>query len=456
MRYRYSKYLNALIFIGDVLLLNASYLLTYYILHHSIGVFSEQLKLLLFSNTSWALLAIIGRNYVISRISTISMIIRQVIRFSLVHLLALTALVFFNNSFSYSRELIILNYAFFPVFLILWRAIFIYIIRIYRKYGFNYRNVVIVGYGDVSYELNKFFRLHPEFGYKFLGYFDENPITGRSIALSELENYVEENKVDEIYCCLPYVKYSKIQNLIDFGERNLIKVKLIADFRGFINKGIEMEAYDGIPVMNVTSFPLDIRKNQFIKRSFDIAFSSLVILLIFSWLFPVLAILIKLDSRGPVFFKQKRTGKKNGAFWCWKFRTMIVNDEADNKQACQNDERVTRLGRILRKTSLDELPQFINVFLGNMSVVGPRPHMLNHTKEYSKKVEKFMVRHFVKPGITGLAQTRGYRGETVNVVSMKNRVKLDRFYIQNWSLLLDIKIIILTMTSLLKEDKNAY
>lgn len=456
MKYRYSKYLNILIFIGDLLFLNSTYLLSFYIKYGSLTDLVILDDFMLYGNVAWIILALIGKNYVISRISTISMIIRQVVRFTIVHLLLVTSIIVFNRNFNYSRELIIYVYLIFPTLLILWRALFIYSIRVYRKYGFNYRNVVIVGYGEIAIELNKFFRLHPEFGFNFLAYFDERNEEEKAIGIDQLETYVDNNKVDEIYCCLPYVKYTKIQDLIDFGERNLIKVKLISDFRGFVNKGIEIETYDGIPVMNVTSFPLDIKKNQFIKRSFDIAFSVFSIVLIFSWLFPLIALAIWLDSKGPVFFKQKRTGKKNDAFWCLKFRTMYLNEDSDKKQASQNDERVTRVGKFLRKSSLDEIPQFINVFLGNMSVVGPRPHMLHHTREYSQKIEKFMARHFVKPGITGLAQTRGYRGETEKVIYMKNRVKLDRFYIDNWTLLLDLKIILLTVVSLVKGDKNAY
>jgi lipopolysaccharide/colanic/teichoic acid biosynthesis glycosyltransferase len=178
--------------------------------------------------------------------------------------------------------------------------------------------------------------------------------------------------------------------------------------------------------------------------------------LVFSWLYPIIAIAIKLNSRGPVFFRQRRTGQNNQEFWCFKFRTMHINDEADHKQASRNDSRITAVGAFLRRTSLDELPQFLNVLRGEMSIVGPRPHMLKHTEEYSKVIGKFMARHFVKPGVTGLAQSKGYRGETKDIIDMKNRVKLDRFYIENWSFLLDIKIIIQTIFELLRTSEKAY
>jgi lipopolysaccharide/colanic/teichoic acid biosynthesis glycosyltransferase len=201
---------------------------------------------------------------------------------------------------------------------------------------------------------------------------------------------------------------------------------------------------------------LDDVKNRVVKRGFDILFSFAFIVFILSWLYPLLAILIKLDSKGPILFRQPRTGKGNNDFLCYKFRTMKVNSDSDKVQASRGDSRITRFGRFLRRTSLDEFPQFFNVFMGDMSVVGPRPHMLSHTREYSKRVEKFMARHFVKPGITGLAQAKGYRGETKELLQMKNRVKLDRFYVENWSLLFDIKILMLTAVTLYKERDKAF
>jgi Undecaprenyl-phosphate glucose phosphotransferase len=259
-----------------------------------------------------------------------------------------------------------------------------------------------------------------------------------------------------VYCCLPYVDYKNIRELIDFGDESLVKIKLLTDFRGFSSKGVALQRYDHIPILSVTSTPLDDWKNRVLKRTFDIVFSFLVIVCVFSWLFPLIAILIKLESKGPVFFKQKRTGQDNKDFYCYKFRSMSVNDEADAVQAKRNDSRITKFGNFLRKSSIDELPQFFNVFVGNMSVIGPRPHMLKHTEEYSRKVEKFMARHFVKPGITGLAQAKGFRGETTHLHQMRNRVKLDRFYVENWSLFLDMKILGLTTITMLKGDDNAF
>jgi putative colanic acid biosynthesis UDP-glucose lipid carrier transferase len=182
----------------------------------------------------------------------------------------------------------------------------------------------------------------------------------------------------------------------------------------------------------------------------------MVILFVFSWLFPILAILIKLESKGPIFFKQMRSGRDNHAFLCYKFRSMKVNKHLEHRQATLGDPRITKVGTFLRKTSLDELPQFFNVLLGNMSVVGPRPHMLTHTEQYSQLIDQFMVRHFLKPGITGWAQINGLRGETKTTEAMLERVEADVWYLENWTFLLDIKIVLNTILKSITGDKNAY
>jgi putative colanic acid biosynthesis UDP-glucose lipid carrier transferase len=185
-------------------------------------------------------------------------------------------------------------------------------------------------------------------------------------------------------------------------------------------------------------------------------FSGAVMLFILSWLIPLLALLVKLESRGPVFFVQHRTGRNNETFRCLKFRSMYVNNDANSKQATRNDRRFTKIGRILRKTNLDEMPQFFNVFMGDMSIVGPRPHMLKHTEEYSAIIQKYMIRHFLKPGITGWAQVNGYRGEITDELHLRKRIEHDIWYMENWSVYLDLRIIFLTVFNTIKGDKNAF
>jgi len=409
-------------------------------------------------NAIWLLLVTITKAYDLPRTERISTRIYQILGLIALHGLLIAGLWVSTKAYFYSREFLLLTYAFFSLFMLVWRISLLYALRIYRKSGLNYRRVIVYGYGDIAHELEAFFRVHPEYGYQFEGYFDDDQLNAHCVkgSYKDIQEYVLSNKIDEIYCCLPYVDYKNIKELIEFGDESLVKIKLLTDFRGFSSKGIVLERYAHIPILSVTTTPLDDWKNRFIKRGFDIVFSLLVIIIIFSWLFPLVALLIKLESRGPVFFKQKRTGLNNRDFYCYKFRSMDISQNAHDKQATRNDDRITRLGNFLRKSSIDELPQFFNVLMGNMSVIGPRPHMLKHTEEYAKKVEKFMVRHFVKPGITGLAQAKGFRGETKHLHQMRNRVKLDRFYVENWSIFLDFKILGLTTISILKGNENAF
>jgi exopolysaccharide biosynthesis polyprenyl glycosylphosphotransferase len=231
---------------------------------------------------------------------------------------------------------------------------------------------------------------------------------------------------------------------------------LLPDIKGLVFDELELEFYSNLPVISFRREPLQNEMNAAVKRMFDVVFASVILFGICSWLFPLIAFLIKLDSRGPVFFLQKRSGRAGKDFQCLKFRTMVVNDEADTRQATRNDDRITRLGRFLRETNIDELPQFINVLLGDMSVVGPRPHMLKHTQEYSKTISNYMLRHLIKPGVTGLAQAKGYRGQTDDNYSMKNRVRVDILYIERWTFLLDIKVIWLTVLNMFQGEDNAY
>src|SRR5699024_8491757 len=223
-----------------------------------------------------------------------------------------------------------------------------------------------------------------------------------------------------------------------------------------LSRKMIMEYYGVLPIISLRKIAVDESLNKIVKRAFDIIMSLLVLVGILSWLTPLLAILIKLDSRGPVFFKQKRNGLDYQEFYCYKFRSMHPNLTADLHQVSRGDQRITRVGRFLRKTSLDELPQFLNVLFGDMSVVGPRPHMVSHTHMYAEKIDKFMVRHFIKPGITGLAQVSGYRGEVETEKDIINRVKYDIFYLENWSLFLDLKIIFLTIYNIIKGEDKAY
>lgn len=328
-----------------------------------------------------------------------------------------------------------------------------YFLKKYRKYyNGNYRNVVVLGNNKQSKTLETFFNTQLEYGFKHLKTFS---VKGKKDIKLCFE-YVLQNDVNEIYCSISSLSDKEILDVISFADNNLITLKFMPDTKNVIFRNFKYEYYNYIPILSLRNIPLDDSLNKLVKRLFDIIFSLLVILFVLSWLTPIIALLIKLESKGPIFFSQSRTGINNKQFFCYKFRSMTVNKESNTIQATKNDKRVTKIGKFIRKTSIDELPQFFNVFLGNMSVVGPRPHMVSHTNKYAKSVDKFMVRHFVKPGITGLAQVSGFRGEIESKTDIINRVKYDIFYIENWSLLLDFKIIFLTINNVFKGEEKAY
>lgn len=457
--HRNSTYINRINLFGDLLVLNTAFILSYLLKFDTMEglATTSYLDLWLYVNVGWLLIALFFKPHELVRTSSFLHTLRKYVVYGLLHLSFIASLWVLFKAYHYSREQLLITYLLFFAFLFLWKLSLIYVLRAYRRMGFNYRKVIIVGYGGLGRSLKMYFDRHPEFGYQFLGYFDRKYVGKDSLGtVQDIAAYVVANEVDQIYCCMPNVRYSVVDKLVDFAEENLIKIKVIADIKGFSKKSFSLEHYDGIPILDISALPLDNLTNRVAKRTFDIVFSSLVIIGIFSWLFPLLAVAVKISSPGPVFFKQKRTGKDGKSFWCYKFRSMRLNLDADGMQATKNDRRITKVGAFMRKTSLDELPQFINVFLGNMSTVGPRPHMLLHTKEYSKLVEKFMARHFVKPGITGLAQAKGYRGETEQLGEMEGRVRLDRFYVENWSFYFDLRIIIQTIVSMVKGEEKAY
>lgn len=458
MARRYSHYTKSLVFLGDLLVLNGIFITLYLTNHFIIATYQRSwFTFLAVINLSWLTIVFFTNPYRVSRGYHITEIVRDISYSVIQHFFVTCTLIYlleFELIHKWGPPLV---YSAFLIFEIIWRLVFYYAVESFRLKGHNYRKVIVLGYGELSKKLEKFFSAHPEYGFRLMGVFDnDHPSSGVFSEIEQLKNYIKENEIDEIYCCLPYLKYGTIKSIVEWGEDHFVKIKIIMDFRAFSFKGIEFERYDMIPVLSLSSIPLDDRKNQVIKRAFDLIFSIFVIIVIFSWLFPLLFTAILLDSRGPIFFKQKRSGKENKEFTCYKFRTMRLNAQADSLQATKNDPRVTRVGRFLRKTSLDELPQFFNVLEGTMSVVGPRPHPIKLNEKFLPLVNKYMARHYTKPGITGLAQVKGYRGETREIEDMKNRVKLDRFYIDNWSFQLDVKIIFETVSMVFKGSEKAY
>ena len=330
------------------------------------------------------------------------------------------------------------------------------VLRKYRASGNNYQNAIIVGKGSTSPRLVDVLRIRKDFGINFLGYFDDQADCEQTRGgIEDLFEKVPKMDVDLIYIH-EKLEASLVKRVIDFADENYIKVKMIPGKSLQLEKSLSFSRYGDFFVINVNDIPLDHPLNSIAKRVFDLAFASFVTVFILSWLIPLVGLLIKLESRGPVFFIQKRNGLNNKVFNCLKIRSMTPNDYADSHQAIKGDPRVTRIGAFLRNTSLDEMPQFLNVLMGSMSIVGPRPHTLPMNDTFRTQIERYNSRHKIKPGITGLAQVRGYRGEIENSFQIRSRVRLDYFYINNWSFLLDLEIMVKTVYELLFNRENAY
>lgn len=458
MVHQYSKFLHPLYLIGDLILLNLAFFLSYFIKFSNLDlfIFNPYFFLLVFFNIIWIFVSVLLDNHEKNRMATNWSITKKIGKALILHLAAITTILLFIKVTYFSRLHLFYSYTIFAILLLTWRLTFIYLLRLYRKKGYNLRSYIIVGFNKPGQTLYKLFNKHPEFGFSFQGYFDnyskDDLVKGN---IADIPNFVSKNGIDEIYCSIVDINKPYVKELVKFGDANLVRVKLLASTP---NEGKSQKfhplQYGDINVFNIRKEPLNNSFSIIVKRIFDIIFSSLVMICILSWLLPLIAILIKLDSKGPVFFLQKRGGKNGKHFRCIKFRTMYHKPQSEFKLATKNDSRITKVGKFLRKTSLDEFPQFINVFLGDMTVVGPRPHALQVDDTYRKIVNKYMARYFVKPGVTGLSQVKGYRGRDEDV--MPFRVKLDIFYIENWSLFFDIKIIFLTVLNMIRGEENAF
>jgi putative colanic acid biosynthesis UDP-glucose lipid carrier transferase len=330
------------------------------------------------------------------------------------------------------------------------------LLRQYRSQGNNYQNAVIVGKGGTSPKLADVFRIRKDFGINFLGYFDDHAECSQT--RGGIGDFFEEaNALDlDLIYIHEHLEPSLVKRVIDFADENYIKVKMIPGSSLQLEKNLSFSRYGDFFVINVNEIPLDHALNSLAKRAFDLVFAGLVTVFILSWLIPLVGLLIKLESRGPVFFIQKRNGINNQVFNCLKFRSMTPNDYADIQQATKNDPRVTRIGAFLRNSSLDEMPQFLNVLMGDMSIVGPRPHTIPMNETFRTQIDRYNSRHKIRPGITGLAQVRGFRGEIENSHQIRSRVRLDYFYINNWSFLLDMSIMVKTIHELVFNRENAY
>jgi putative colanic acid biosynthesis UDP-glucose lipid carrier transferase len=448
---RYSKYIRPISILLDLAVINV---LPFY--------FFEGLNLdfhwfLPYQTVVWIAIAFLIKFYAVFRFTMPVDILSKLVRQGVLFLLMVIAFFPFAKETIFSGRAIALYLSTAMVCITVFKWLLFYYLKKYRIItGSNFRNAVIIGYTPEAIRLKQLFEERNDFGYRFLGFFSDKKsnenIKGK---LDQLYPFVINNKVDEIYCSLNEISNEQLKSLVEFADENKKSIKFIPDTKEIFAKNLKIDYYGFFPVLSLQRTMLHEPVVKGFKRAFDIAFSLFIIFGVLIRRVPILAIIIKLESKGPVFFKQGRPGIDETEFFCFKFRSMKINNITE-KEASKNDPRVTKIGRILRKTSMDELPQFINVLKGDMSVVGPRPHLWSQNKAYGSKIKKYMVRHYVKPGITGLAQVRGFRGEIETDEDMINRIKFDVFYIENWSFLLDIKIILQTVINIFKGEEKAY
>ena len=441
---RFQSYFPILYYLGELLII----------------VFSTEIMLLLtytdwsYLNTLfisfWFLFSILFRSHVLGRGIENRKIIKTTFEslFFFSGFVCILNVLFFNLQFNIFTIITAIGVFYFSM--LTYRLFVNFVLGRYRAFGGNILRCMIVGVNSHGLDLYNEILKHPQLGYRVKGIFGfkkkfskekiDVPFLGKLIDLS-----------DDIYSNFDTIFFSdklssKAQSfLLSKADEFNLKANVIPDLVAHDVNNFFISKIESVPYININKLPLDNFYNQYIKRTFDIIFSSLISIFFLSWMIPIFGLLIKITSKGPVFFIQKREGFKGTFFKCIKFRTMNLNQESDSKWADDNDVRLTKIGKILRLTALDEMPQFINVLIGDMSVVGPRPHPINLNKEYESKIILFNKRHRFKPGITGLAQSKGFSGFISGLNDMRSRVRMDVFYFKNWSIILDLKIIIMTV-----------
>ena len=460
MKNRFLFSMCYLLAIWDLIVINFVFFQTAYVYSSIMNVTSLYNYKLIFININliWVLCSTIVRLYKYDNLENTYSLFKCITKSLLIHFSFGIFFIILLNPAEISTAFVFAFYSFCTICLLLPRLFYVLTKPfILRHYAIT-KSVAVIGSNQTGYHLASFFEKN-KVQYSFRGFLDNNE---PQLVADESESYFSacdqirhaaETNIREIYVTLDVNQWKQAPFLLKEAELNCVRLKLVPYFSQTLAAPFKVNYLDGFPIISNRVEPLENIDNRFQKRLVDILFSLMVIVFLLSWLLPIIALLIKLDSKGPIFFKQKRSGKDDKTFICYKFRTMKVNLQSDTLQATRHDERISRVGRFLRETSLDELPQFFNALIGNMSIVGPRPHMLKHTLEYKMIVDKYMVRNYLKPGITGWAQVNGYRGETDKLILMEKRVEHDIWYLENWSLMLDFKIIFLTAIDIMKIRK---
>jgi putative colanic acid biosynthesis UDP-glucose lipid carrier transferase len=331
------------------------------------------------------------------------------------------------------------------------RTFIFYFNKAYFIKGYNSKNLIIIGNNDNTDAIVNLVHERKNFGLVI-----QEVFTNGRIQIPEITKYLAANKIDYAYICLGgEMDNQTIEKLTELFEDHYISVGFVPNVSQENTNSMDVMYLDSFPIQTYKRYPLDDSFNQLIKRFYDVGFSLLMFVFILWWLLPIIAILLLITQGYPILFIQRRNGLNGKEFNCYKFRTMRADKDNNKKPTERDDPRVTKLGKILRKTSLDELPQFFNVLKGEMSVVGPRPHMVSENESYADIIKRYALRHYVKPGITGLAQVKGYRGAIECNKDMEMRIRSDIYYVRNWSFLLDMFIMYRTVRLMIFGDKNA-
>ena len=459
MQKNYDKFFRLIYYINDIIIVFISFCFAKFFRFNYVHIEGKDYDLIMYSYLAWLLMANILSFYYIT--FSIANRIVNVMKVSILFFLSISMFGFFFKDADYSRLLLIYYTGSLFILLSVSHISIMYVLKWYRQNKSKAKNLLIIGAGRMANAVTKEINKHPEYGLNIVGYLDDRPknkLHGKEVigCLKDLEKIIHSFQIHEIIIALPLSMEYTIQILIKKIEPEGIRIQIIPDLYRIVGRSLTLNNYGNVPILTMRSIPLDNAFNRFLKRIFDILFSAIIIIIL-SPILLFVALGVKLTSRGAVFFVQERTGYNQRIFKCIKFRSMRVTDReiADKVQCTDNDPRKTKFGEFIRRSNLDELPQFFNVFTGDMSVVGPRPHMLSHTDEFKHRVHDYMLRHYVKPGITGWAQVNGWRGPTDTDDKLIKRVEHDLWYIENWTFWFDIKIIWLTVFG--KETKkNAF
>jgi len=456
----------------DIVFLALSFLSAVYLAKRHIGMeagfFSlekGEIFLLLFLCLVWYLAAKSFGLYDEFRSRSFSFEFIAIVKSILIQIILLVAILFIIKTRILSRFFIVVFFILFAVLIISWKICLRMILAWLRKKGRNLIHILIVGGGEVGLRFYDTITANSHLGYRVKGFVDEQPPPNLGNLylgkIDQLEQIFNREKIDEVIIALPNSVMAQIDRVITVCENSPTRVRIIPDYFEFKRPRFGISRFGSFPFISLRSNPLEQLHWRFLKRSCDLIFTLLLFIFFFSWLWPLLALLIKITSPGPVFFKQERWGIQNRPIICYKFRSMVmesrdIDENGRYQQAKRNDLRVTKVGHFLRRSNLDELAQFINVLKGEMSVIGPRPHPTPMNLEIKDSIPNYQLRHMIKPGITGWAQVNGWRGETSDPDLLRKRVQFDIWYIENWSIWLDIRIVLLSIWLMLKGDPRAY